>query len=149
MPVASVAQLIDLLRQYHLLNVKQWGQLATRLPRFADPRLLARELIQSGWLTPYQINQLFLDRGSDLLLGPYVVLERIGEGGMGQVFKAKNWKLDRVVALKVIHQECLADPDSVRRFQREIRAGACLDHPHVVRAYDAGEAGARHFLVLE
>jgi serine/threonine-protein kinase len=149
MPVASVAQLIDLLRQYHLLNVKQWGQLATRLPRFADPRLLARELIQSGWLTPYQINQLFLDRGSDLLLGPYVVLERIGEGGMGQVFKARHHKLRRLAAIKVIRKERLANEAAVRRFYREIQAAAHLSHPNVVVAYDADQIGDRHYYSME
>src|SRR5207245_2837036 len=75
--------------------------------RFPDARALARELVQRGWLTPFQVNQLFLGRGQDLLLGSYVLLERLGEGGMGAVFKARNWKLGQVVALKVIKKASL------------------------------------------
>ena len=68
---------------------------------------------------------------------------------MGQVFKARNWKLGRVVALKLIRKERLDNPDAVRRFQREIRAAAQLDHPNIVRACDADEVGGTHLLVME
>jgi serine/threonine-protein kinase len=150
MPLASVADLVQALGRSPLLDPTQLAEVAGPLhERFSDAKALAKELLARGWLTPYQANQLLQGHGDWLVLGPYLLVERLGEGGMGQVFKARNTKLDRVVALKVIHHECLADPDSLRRFQREIRAGACLDHPHVVRAYDAGEAGGRHFLVLE
>ena len=116
---------------------------------FPAPRALAGELIRRGWLTPYQVNQLLQGRGRDLLLGSYVLLERLGEGGMGQVFKARNWKLGRVVALKLIRKERLDNPDAVRRFQREIRAAAQLDHPNIVRAFDADEVDGTHLLVME
>ena len=68
---------------------------------------------------------------------------------MGQVFKARNRKLGRVVALKLIRKDRLDNPDAVRRFQREVRAAAPLDHPNIVRAYDADEVGGTHFLVME
>ena len=97
--------------------------------------------MRRGWLTPYQVNQLFRPDGRPLLVGSYVLLDKLGEGGMGAVYKARNWKLGRVVALKLIRRERLASPDAVRRFQREVRAAAALDHPNVVHALDADEIG--------
>jgi tRNA A-37 threonylcarbamoyl transferase component Bud32 len=68
---------------------------------------------------------------------------------MGQVFKARNWKLGRVAALKVIRKERLANEDAVRRFRREIRAAGQLAHPNIVLAYDADEVNGTHFFVME
>ena len=84
-----------------------------------------------------------------VLAGRYRLKHRLGEGGMGAVFKARNWKLGTRVALKLIHKERLANPEAVRRFQREIRAAAQLNHPNIVRALDADQVGSTHFLVME
>jgi serine/threonine-protein kinase len=150
MPVESVTDLADALRQLRLLDPAQLDALGREvLPRFPDPKTLARELVRRGWLTTYQANQLFKDRGDELLLGSYVLLEKLGEGGMGQVFKARNWKMGQVVALKVIRKERLANETAVLRFEREIRVAAQLDHPNIVRALDADRAGDAHFLVME
>src|SRR5438105_463814 len=67
-------------------------------------------------------------------LGQYDLLEKIGEGGMGQVFKARHRLMHQVVALKVIHKKLLDHPASLDRFEREMRALAHLDHPNIVRA---------------
>ncbi|HEY7427200.1 MAG TPA: serine/threonine-protein kinase [Gemmataceae bacterium] len=79
----------------------------------------------------------------------YEVLELLGEGMMGQVYKARQVHLDRLVALKVIRANLLTDPEVLRRFQREAKAAARLSHPHVVSVYDAGESRGRHFLAME
>jgi serine/threonine protein kinase len=110
---------------------------------------LAGELIRRSWLTPLQVNQIFQRRARHLLLESYVLLELLGEGGMGQVFKARNWKLNRLVALKLIRKERLNNSEIVRRFQREVRVSAQLNHPNVVHAYDCGERGNLHFYVME
>jgi serine/threonine-protein kinase len=150
MPLDSVADWVEVLRRTPLLTPAQIDELTRDLEkRFPDPRALARELLRRGWLTPYQINQLAHGRGPELVLGPYLLLERLGEGGMGQVFKARHQKLERVVALKVIRKERLAHPDAVRRFHREVRAAAQLSHLHVVHAYDADEVGGTHFFAME
>ena len=149
MPVESAAGLTDVLRRGRLLEPAQLDALPALASAFPEPRALAGELIRRDWLTPYQINQLLQGRGDQLLLGSYVLLEKLGEGGMGQVFKARNWKLGRVVALKVIRKERIDNPDAVRRFQREIRAAAALDHAHIVRALDADEVAGAHLLVME
>ena len=82
-------------------------------------------------------------------LGSYELLEEIGRGGMGIVYKARHTKLDRVVALKVLPAERVRDPEFVARFQREMQAVGRLDHQNIVRATDGGEAAGKHFLVME
>jgi formylglycine-generating enzyme required for sulfatase activity/tRNA A-37 threonylcarbamoyl transferase component Bud32 len=79
----------------------------------------------------------------------YEILQLLGQGGMGAVYKARHQKMDRLVALKVIHARMLDNPKAVERFQREVKAAAKLEHPNIVRAYDADEAGGTHFLVME
>jgi len=82
-------------------------------------------------------------------LGEYRVLQRLGRGGMGLVYKALHTELDRVVALKVLLKERTGDEEAVRRFQREMKAVARLDHPNIVRAHDAREIAGRRVLVME
>jgi serine/threonine protein kinase len=149
MPISSTTSLVDALQLYHLLEPVPLEQLPALAESIPDPKGLARELIRRDWLTPYQANQLLQGRGAELLLGSYVLLERLGEGGMGQVFKARNWKLGKIVALKLIRKERLSKADSVRRFQREVRAAAALSHPNIVAAYDADEVDGTHVLVME
>ncbi len=86
---------------------------------------------------------------SGLVLPGFEVLEVLGEGGMGRVYKARHLRLDRLVAIKVIRPELLAAPEAVARFLREARATARLCHPNIVTIHDAGEAGGTHFLVME
>jgi tRNA A-37 threonylcarbamoyl transferase component Bud32/Leucine-rich repeat (LRR) protein len=150
MAASSTASLLDALRRYRLLEPAQLEQVSRDPPTlFPDPRALARVLIGRGWLTPYQANKLLQGRGPELLLGSYVLLERLGEGGMGQVFKARNWKFGRVVAVKVIRKERLASAAAVRRFRREVRAVAALSHPNIVHAFDADEVDGTQLLVME
>src|SRR5262245_24193023 len=119
MPPDSVVAFADLVGALRLLPPAQEDELTRALvPHFTDPRLLAKELVQRGWLTPYQVNRLFQAQGEELSLGSYVLLEKLGEGGMGAVFKARNRKLGQVVALKVIRRERLTSPDAVKRFHR-------------------------------
>ena len=139
--------LMDVLQQFELLTPAQLDELK-REPT-ADPDKLADSLIRRGWLTPFQLGRIRDGQGGDLILGNYVLLDQLGEGGMGQVYKARHRRMGRVVALKVIARSQLADPESVRRFQREIEAAAQLEHPNVVRAYDADQAGDVHFFVME
>jgi serine/threonine-protein kinase len=117
--------------------------------RFPDPQALGAELVRRGWLTEYQVSRLVNGKGAELILGQYVLLDPLGEGGMGEVFKARHHKLDRLVAVKLIRKDHLGNPDAVRRFHREIQAVAQLSHPNIVAAYDADQSGDLHFLVME
>jgi serine/threonine-protein kinase len=150
MGIASVATLVEALGKLNLLTPEQLQQGLRRLRlRINNPQLLARKLIEIGWLTPYQVNQLFAGHGKDLVLGQYVLLERLGEGGMGQVFKARHRKLDRVVGLKLIRKSLVGSPDLVLRFRQEIEAVAQLSHPNIVLAYDADEIDGVCFYTME
>jgi formylglycine-generating enzyme required for sulfatase activity len=147
---ASVATLVQALRDGGLLQPVQLQKVVRDLQaRSADPHDLARLLVRWGWLTGYQAERLLQGRGRELVLGPYVLLELLGQGGMGQVFKARHRLMKRVVALKVIRKELVGDADAVARFHREVEAVAQLSHPNVVTAYDAGQAGDVHFFAME
>jgi hypothetical protein len=82
-------------------------------------------------------------------LGRYELVEKVGQGGMGAVYRAVHTLLKRPVALKVLPPERTANPNAVARFRREIEAAGQLDHPNIVRASDADEASGTHFLVME
>jgi serine/threonine-protein kinase len=79
----------------------------------------------------------------------YRILGELGAGGMGVVYKAEHRMMDRVVALKVMAPHLTARREAVERFRKEVKAAAKLDHPNIVRAHDAEEAGGLHFLVME
>lgn len=82
-------------------------------------------------------------------LGDYILLGKIGAGGMGRVFKAKHRTMDRLVALKMLPPGRMKDPEQVSRFHREVKAAAKLFHPNIVTAFDAGEQAGIHYLVME
>ncbi len=82
-------------------------------------------------------------------LGDYELLKKLGQGGMGAVYKARHKKLKRIVALKVLPKNRLRNAEAVARFEREMEAVGRLDHPHIIRAMDAREVGGIHFLVME
>lgn len=108
---------------------------------------LAAKLVDSGTLTAYQADQLLAGR-TKLSLGPYIITDWIGQGGMGQVFKAEHEMMGRLCAVKVLPLN-KSTPDAIANFRREMRTQATLDHPNLVRAYDAGEDGNVHYLVVE
>lgn len=115
----------------------------------AEASALAKTLVQAEKLTKYQAAAIYQGKGKSLFYGDYLVLDRIGAGGMGQVFKARHRRMDRIVALKVMSPAAIKNADAVRRFEREVRAAAKLTHPNVVHAYDAGAQDDLRYLVME
>jgi serine/threonine-protein kinase len=90
-----------------------------------------------------------LSLGSGTRLGPYEVIAQIGAGGMGEVYRARDIKLNRDVALKVLPEAFAADADRLARFKREAQVLASLNHPHIAAIYGFEDSGSTHALVLE
>ena len=82
-------------------------------------------------------------------VGPYEILSALGAGGMGEVYRARDTKLNRDVALKILPDTFAIDPDRVARFKREAQVLASLNHPHIAAIYGFEDSGAIHALVLE
>jgi serine/threonine protein kinase len=112
----------------------------------ADERL-ANELVNRDALNRWQAQQLLAGR-SKFNLGPYWIIDSIGRGGMGHVFKARDEVLGRIVAVKVLPRN-RATPEAIANFNREIEIQARLNHPNLVRAIDGGEDGNVYYLVTE
>ena len=82
-------------------------------------------------------------------LGPYEIEAPLGAGGMGEVYKATDTRLDRTVAIKVLPEHVAADPDLKQRFEREAKTVAALSHPHICPVFDVGDQDGINFLVME
>ena len=114
-----------------------------------DGEQLARLLVKQKKLTKYQAEQIYVSKGKSLVLGNYVILDKLGQGGMGMVLKAEHQRMKRLVALKVMSPAAVKTPDALKRFHREVEVAAKLRHPNIVAADDADEAKGTHFLVME
>ncbi len=128
------------------------GKLESFVPPRAHPKTaeeLARQLVASKQLSRYQAREIYQGRAKSLLLGNYTIIDTIGAGGMGQVFKAEHRRMRRTVAIKVLPRKAVAASTDIARFEREVEAAAKLEHPNIVAAYDADEADGVHFLVMQ
>src|SRR5262249_52270120 len=114
-----------------------------------DAQLFARDLVRQRRLTTYQAVAAYQGKAQTLVFGTYLVLEKLGQGGMGVVFKAVHRRMKRLAALKVIPAAAMNAPEAVKRFRREVEAAAKLTHPNIVAALDADEVRGTHFLVME
>jgi serine/threonine-protein kinase len=144
--VSSCDDFLQGLRASGLLPPEAVGALAVR-PGRSDPRAWASELVERGLLTGYQAEQILAGNADALVLGQYRILDALGAGGMGRVYKAEHVLMRRAVALKVVG--AAGDGEYHAAFLREIEAAARLSHPNVVAAFDAGEANGVRFLVME
>src|ERR1700685_1956885 len=82
-------------------------------------------------------------------LGPYEILSAIGAGGMGEVYRARDTRLDRIVAIKILPGHLADRADLRERFEREARTIASLNHPHICTIHDVGHEGGTDYLVME
>lgn len=127
-----------------------WEQIPPekRTPDAIDRRL-ARQAITMGRITLWQAQQLMAGRSTGYRIDKYILLDLLGRGGMGRVYLAKDVRLNRRVALKILSQERMNNPRAIARFQREAKVGAQLQHEHLVRVYDEGDSGGVRYLVME
>ncbi|HXM77106.1 MAG TPA: protein kinase, partial [Thermoanaerobaculia bacterium] len=82
-------------------------------------------------------------------LGPYAILSPLGAGGMGEVYRARDTRLDRDVAVKVLPESLVADPQALARFEREAKSVAAISHPNILAIHDFGRDGAIVYAVME
>jgi hypothetical protein len=114
-----------------------------------DARTLAQEFVRRRKLTDYQASNLCEGKSRGLVLGNYAILDKLGQGGMGIVFKALDRRSNRVVAVKVLPPSVTQSPHAVQRFQREVRAAVQLNHANIVAALASGVVDGVHFFVME
>lgn len=144
--------LLPVIRSSGVLAEKQLSEIKARVLRGDlpfDPVELADRLIEEEILTAYQARKFLNGRPHGLIVGRYIILDRIGSGSMGRVYRARHPMMDRVVALKIIAPEIASNDRVVARFQREMKLVGRLDHPNVVRAFDADQHQRVLFIVME
>ncbi|NQT11613.1 MAG: serine/threonine protein kinase, partial [Planctomycetes bacterium] len=143
---------IDYLSDIGFMDVDDVHDFLDELPVNRQPqsaRRLVQEMLKAEKLTEFQADTILKGKTKRLIVGNYVIMDKIGQGGMGRVYKARHRRMDRIVALKFLPFKARESPDAVRRFDREIRAAARLFHPNVVTAHDADESEGRYFLAME
>jgi eukaryotic-like serine/threonine-protein kinase len=149
----TVDEFVDLVRKSAVLDEPRLSAHVQKLK--ADPSTpkdlsgIAGLFVRDGLLTYFQAEQFLQGRWKRFTIGKYKVLEKLGSGGMGQVFLCEHKLMRRRVAVKVLPTAKAADPSSLDRFYREARAVAALDHQNIVRAYDIDQDENLHFLVME
>jgi len=148
--IATVDRLVELILESNLLDSDRRTALVADLqPQHAKPYQLAKDLLDRAWLTDYQLEEIIKGRGQHLVLGAYILLEVVGKGSMGTVFKARRQQDGGVVALKIIREDRRGDTQALYRFRREVVAVNQLSHPNIVAACDADEVGMTHYYAME
>ncbi|OAI38781.1 hypothetical protein AYO40_06395 [Planctomycetaceae bacterium SCGC AG-212-D15] len=137
------------LRRSNLLAAEQYSAVVDALPATDRGLHVARALVKRGILTKFQAEMLLAGRTGGFNIGQYRILDQLGRGGMGRVFKAVHQTMNRIVALKVVASSLVKNVRAQQMFMREVRAAARLMHPNIVTAYDANQIGDRHYMVME
>ncbi len=148
----SLEELLTGLRNLEILSEEEVQRLRATALADGDRETVSRlatELVDEGKLTAYQRSLILQGRWEHVSLGDYLLLEKIGEGGMGQVYLALHRHMQRQVALKLLPERLAASEESKQRFRREIQTLAKLSHPNIVSAYDAREDHGMLYLVME
>ena len=148
----TVQQFIERLVECGLLSAAEITPFHDGLPpeqRPKDVQALVTVLYRAGKITKYQAQAVYEGKTKGLVFGEYVVLDKLGEGGMGVVLKARHRRMKRTVAIKVLSSAGMKQPGAVERFHREVEAAAKLSHPNIVTAHDADEHQGMHYLAME
>jgi len=150
---ATIDEFLDLIRKSGVSDDKRLeayvdkARASGSLPK--EPTKFAGMLIRDGYLTQFQAEHILRGKWKRFSIGKYRVLERLGSGGMGAVYLCEHKLMRRRVAVKVLPAAKAKDESALKRFEREARAAAALDHPNIVHAYDIDQDEDLHFLVME
>lgn len=146
------ADLLSVVRLSGVLSDRQISEIKAKVLRGDYPHdsvELAERLVKERILTEYQIRRFLGNKPHGLVVGRYVIVDRLGSGSMGRVYKAHHQMMERFVALKIIAPEIVTNERVVARFQREMRLVGRLDHPNVIRAFDADQINRLLYIVME
>lgn len=146
------AEYLDLVQQSGLADETRLGAfLRKRQPADASqtPLEVAKLLILEGLLTFFQAEQILQGKFRRFTIGQYRILERLGSGAMGTVYLCEHPKLHNRVAVKVLPPVYAKNPEMLKRFYREAKAGGALDHENIVRVYDVDQDEKVHFMVMD
>jgi serine/threonine protein kinase len=150
MAIPTTEDVLATLRASGLLAPDRFEVLAREVTPFgSDLAALLKHVVKRKHFTVYQLKKALNGRTADLFVGPFVVLDKIGEGGMGKVFRARDTRDGATVALKVVRAALLSNPVVRGRYEREVQATGKLDHPNIVRTLDAGAIDGKFFMALE
>jgi len=150
MLIDSVESLLQAIRRVQILAPEQVDEVALELGGlYTEPEALAEYLVQIEWLTPFQCEMLFAGSWDALNIGPYQILGRLGEGGVSEVFQAWDTVRGRSVAVKVLRQDLVSPTDAIQQFDRELQAVTRLNHPNIIKTFDASQIGAMHYFAME
>jgi len=144
--------LLTVIRSSGVLGERQLAEIKTKVLQGDypfDSVALAERLVRDNILTSWQAKRFLSNKPQGLVVGRYIILDRIGSGSMGRVYKAQHAMMERVVALKIVAPEIAANERVVARFQREMKLVGRLDHPNVVRAFDADQINKILYIVME
>jgi serine/threonine-protein kinase len=141
--------LTDSLSELHVLEESHGESVRGLASHYDSPQQFADELVRRGWLTSFQKEMILAGKVDELVLGKYLLLDKLGEGGMGAVYKARHRVLKAVRAIKDIRPDRLAGKEAVDRVYREAEVVAKLHHPNIILAHDADLHGNVHYFVME
>ena len=154
----SAAALIKLAARQGLVPAEVARHLVEKVREASEPQRMAEHLlVQGGHCSVAQVQRLLTeaaaqvaaDGGHPTMIGGFKLIERIGAGGMGEVYRAQQLSMHRTVALKLLNRDLLRDATLGERFLREARAAGAVNHPNVVGCFDVGQADGRYFMALE
>jgi len=151
-PPRTVREMVSCLITGGLMTAEEIKKFVAGLPaaeRPGDAKGLADVVTRRGRLTMYQGLAVSKGHTKGLVFGEHEILEPIGKGGMGEVFRARHRHLERDEAVKVVASERLDSPEAVARFEQEAKAAAKLMHENIVATYDAGQQEGVHYLAME
>ncbi len=146
----TLEKFLGLLKSGNLISADDFSRVERQatLEDFQEPGVLAWWLLEQKLVTRWQAHML-VSGWNHFFLAKYKLLDRVGAGGMGTVYKAWQPGLRRIVALKVLSDSLLGNESAVARFHREIQSAAALEHPNIVTTFDADCVKGKHFLVME
>jgi len=150
MTLETSEDLLAALQQSGLFTAEQFEEIVRDLnPSQGTAESLMKRLVRREQITVYQLKKVLHGKADELQVGSYIVTDKLGEGGMGKVFRARHRGTGETVALKVVRSALIANLVVRGRYAREVQTASTLAHPNIVRLYDSGEADGRFYLAME